>query len=60
MKAAVALGLLDVRKIDIREQNCRGCHVKDNNRPCYKTSENPFDVKNDKKFKHWRDNVPAI
>jgi len=60
MKAAVALGLLDVRKMDVREQNCRSCHVKDNNRPCYKTSENPFDVKNDKKFKHWRDNVPAI
>ena len=61
MQAAVALGLLDVRKIDIREQNCRGCHVKDTSkRPCYQTSEKPFDVHNDKKFKHWRDNVPAI
>jgi hypothetical protein len=60
MKAAVELGMLDVRKMDIRETNCRGCHVKDNKRPCYRSSENPFDVKNDSKFKHWRDKVPEI
>ena len=61
MAAAVALGMLDVRKMDVRENNCRNCHVKDTGkRPCYKSSEKPFDVHNDKKFKHWRDNVPVI
>ena len=25
-----------------------------------RSSENPFDVKNDSKFKHWRDKVPEI
>jgi hypothetical protein len=61
MQAAVALGMLDVRKIDIREQNCRTCHVKDTSkRPCYVSTEKPFDVHNDKKFRHWRDNIPPI
>ncbi len=61
MAAAVALGLIDVRKMDVREANCRQCHVKDTSlRPCYQSSEKPFDVNNDKKFKHWRDNIPAI
>ena len=58
MQAAVALGLLDARKMDIREKNCRGCHV--NDRPCFSTADPPFDVKNDKKFHHWRANVPPI
>ncbi len=61
MQAAVALGLIDVRKMDVRENNCRNCHVKDvSKRPCYRGSETPFDVHNDKKFKHWRDNVPPL
>ncbi len=61
MTAAVALGLVDMRKIDVRENNCRGCHVKDTSlRPCYQPSEKPFDVHRDKVLKHWRDNVPEI
>jgi hypothetical protein len=61
MQAAVALGLLDVRKMDIREANCRTCHVKDTSkRPCYVSTEKPFDVHNDQKFRHWRDNIPPI
>ncbi len=61
MQAAAALGLIDMRKMDVREQNCRGCHVVDTSkRPCYRASEKPFDVHNDQKFKHWRDNIPPI
>lgn len=61
MQAAAGLGLRDLRKMDVRENTCRGCHVKDvSKRPCYRSSEKPFDVHNDQKFKHWRDNVPAI
>lgn len=61
MQAAVALGLIDVRKMDIRESNCRNCHVRDvSQRPCYRSSENPFNVNNDKKFKHWVDPVPPL
>jgi hypothetical protein len=61
MAAAVALGLIDVRKTDVREANCKGCHVTDTSkRPCYRSSEKPFDVNNDKKFHHWRANVPVI
>ena len=26
----------------------------------YRASEKPFDVHNDQKFRHWRDNVPPI
>lgn len=58
MQAAVALGLIDVRKMDIREKNCRGCHI--DNRPCYRASDPKFNVNNDTKFKHWRDNVPPL
>jgi hypothetical protein len=58
MQAAVALGMLDLRKIDIREQNCRGCHV--DNRPCYRASDPKFNVNNDTKFKHWRDSIPVL
>jgi hypothetical protein len=58
MQAAVALGMLDVRKMDVREKNCRNCHG--NDRPCFSSSDPPFDVHNDKKFHHWRANVPPI
>jgi Cytochrome c554 and c-prime len=58
MQAAVALGLIDMRKMDVREQNCRGCHVI--KRPCYLTTDPAFDVHDDKKFRHWRDNVPVL
>jgi hypothetical protein len=58
MATAVAAGMLDVRKMDVREKNCKGCHITD--RPCYRPSEKPFDVHNDKKFKHWRENIPVI
>jgi Cytochrome c554 and c-prime len=58
MQVATAAGLLDVRKMDIREKNCRGCHVTD--RPCLKPGEKAFDVKNDSKFRHWRNNIPVI
>jgi formate-dependent nitrite reductase cytochrome c552 subunit len=61
MQAAVALGLIDVRKMDIRESNCRNCHVKDvSQRPCYRSSEAPFNVNNDNKFKHWVDPVNPL
>lgn len=61
MAAAVALGLIDVRKMDVRQANCQTCHVKDVSlRPCYRPSEKPFDVRNDSKFRHWRNNIPAI
>jgi Cytochrome c554 and c-prime len=61
MAAAVGLGLIDVRKMDVREANCRGCHVVDTSkRPCYRASEKPFDVHNAKGFQHWRANVPVI
>ena len=50
------MGFIDVRKMDIRENNCRNCHVKDvSQRPCYRSSEEPFNVNNDKKFRHWVD-----
>ena len=61
MAAAVAAGLIDVRKVDVRTQNCQGCHVTDTSkRPCYRATEKPFDVKRDEQFRHWRNNVPAI
>ena len=61
MAAAVALGLIDLRKMDVRAANCRTCHVKDvSKRPCYRPSEKPFDVNNDSKFRHWRNNIPPI
>jgi len=61
MQAAVALGLIDLRKMDIREQQCRTCHVKDvSQRPCYRSSEEPFSVNNDQKFRHWRNNIPPL
>lgn len=61
MQAAVALGLIDMRKMDVRENNCRGCHVKDTSkRPCYRSSEKPFDVHNAQQFRHWRDNIKPI
>jgi hypothetical protein len=61
MAAAVALGMLDLRKPDVRENNCRTCHVKDTSlRPCYRSSEKAFDVHRDQQFKHWRDNIPVI
>ena len=50
MQVAIEAGLLDVRKTDLREKNCRGCHVTD--RPCLKPGEKAFDVKNDTKFRH--------
>ena len=58
MKVAVAAGLLDVRKIDVRKANCEGCHT--TQRPCVKTGDKAFDVNNDKKFHHWRATVPVI
>lgn len=58
MQVAVAAGMLDVRKMDIREKNCRGCHVTE--RPCLKPGEKAFDIHNDKKFRHWRDTIPVI
>jgi len=58
MQAAVALGLIDLRKMDIREQNCRGCHIDD--RPCYRATDPKFNVNNDTRFKHWRDNIPPL
>jgi len=58
MQAAVAAGLLDVRKEDVREANCKGCHTTE--RPCLKPGEKAFDVHNDKKFHHWRASVPVI
>jgi len=61
MQATVALGLIDMRLMDVREKNCRGCHVVDTSkRPCYRPSEKPFNVHNDQKFRHWRDNIPPI
>ena len=61
MQAAVSLGLIDMRRMDVREKNCRGCHVVDTSkRPCYRPSEKPFNVHNDQKFRHWRDNIPPI
>ena len=58
MQVAVAAGMLDLRKMDVREKNCKTCHVTE--RPCYRPSEKPFDVHNDEKFRHWRNNVPPI
>jgi len=58
MKVAVDAGMLDLRKMDVREKNCKGCHT--TQRPCLKPDDKPFDVNNDKKFHHWRANVPVI
>jgi cytochrome c554/c'-like protein len=58
MKLAVAAGLLDVRKPDVREANCKGCHT--TQRPCLKPGEKAFDIHNDKKLHHWRASVPVI
>jgi len=58
MKVAVAAGMLDLRKMDVREANCKGCHT--TQRPCLKPGEKAFDVNNDKKFHHWRATVPVI
>jgi hypothetical protein len=58
MQAAIAAGLLDVRKTDVRAANCKGCHT--TQRPCLKPGEKAFDVNNDKKFHHWRATVPVI
>jgi hypothetical protein len=58
MQAAVALGLINLRRIDMREQNCRTCHV--DHRPCYRASDPKFSVNNDLRFKHWRDNIPPL
>src|SRR5271156_3253050 len=59
MQAAVALGMITVRDMTIRETNCRTCHVKDTSlRPCYVSTEAPFSVHNDKKFRHWRQKIP--
>jgi hypothetical protein len=58
MKVAVAAGMLDVRKEDVRAENCKSCHT--TQRPCLKPGEKAFDVNNDKKFHHWRANVPVI
>lgn len=58
MQAAVALGLIDLRDMAIREKNCRGCHI--DSRPCYLASDPKFKVNNDNNFKHWRDNVPHL
>lgn len=59
MQAAVALGMINVRDMTIREANCRTCHVKDTSlRPCYVSTEAPFSVHNDKKFRHWREKIP--
>jgi hypothetical protein len=58
MNVAVAAGMLDLRKMDVREANCKGCHT--TQRPCLKPGEKAFDVNNDKKFHHWRDHVPVI
>jgi len=61
MQAAVALGLIDMRDPAAREKNCRGCHlVNAKDRPCYISTEPPFDMHNDKKFQHWRNNVPVL
>ena len=62
LQTALALGLVDLRKMDVREQTCRGCHVSDpkQERPCYRPTEKPFDVHRAEIFRHWRDNVPAI
>jgi hypothetical protein len=58
MKVAVAAGMLDLRKMDVREANCKECHT--TQRPCLKPGEKAFDVNNDKKFHHWRAAVPVI
>jgi len=58
MSVAVAAGMLDVRKIDVREANCKGCHT--TQRPCVKSGDKPFNVNDDKKFHHWRATVPVI
>ncbi len=58
MQVAVAAGMLDVRKMDVRENNCKTCHT--TKRPCLKPDDKPFNVKNDKKFHHWRATVPVI
>jgi len=58
MKVAIAAGLLDVRKADVREANCKGCHT--TVRPCIKPGEKAFDINNDKKLHHWRATVPVI
>jgi hypothetical protein len=58
MQTAVAAGLLDVRKMDVRENNCKECHT--TQRPCVKPGEKPFDIKSEKKIQHWRANVPVI
>jgi hypothetical protein len=58
MQVAVAAGLLDVRKTDIREANCKNCHTTE--RPCVKPGEKPFDLNSEKKIQHWRASIPVI
>lgn len=58
MQVAVAAGLIDLRKMDVREANCKECHT--TQRPCLKPGEKAFDIHNDKKIRHWRDNIPVI
>ncbi len=58
MKVAVAAGMIDLRKMDVRAASCKECHTIQ--RPCLKPAEKPFDVNKDKKFHHWRANVPVI
>jgi hypothetical protein len=58
MQVAVAAGLLDVRKTDIREANCKNCHTTE--RPCVKPGEKAFDPASEKKIQHWRATIPVI
>ncbi len=58
MQIAVAAGLLDVRKMDIRETNCKNCHTME--RPCVKPGEKPFGINSEKKIQHWRATIPVI
>jgi hypothetical protein len=58
MQDAIALGLIDLRMMDIREQNCRTCHI--DNRPCYRPTDPTFSANDDRKFKHWRDIIPPL
>ena len=55
---ATAAGMLEVRKVDVRENNFKTCHT--TNRPCLKPDDKAFDANNDKKFHHWRATVPVI
>lgn len=58
MAVAVAAGMLDLRKMAVRQSNCENCHII--KRPCYRPSEAPFSVHLDRKFKHWQDNIPVL